>query len=46
MNYQKKMSAREVVAVVISSATVLGAIVYWWIQIDGVLEMFKLANGG
>jgi hypothetical protein len=46
MNDQKKMSTREIVAIVFSSATVLGAIVYWWIQIDGVLAMLKLANGG
>jgi len=46
MHDKKQISPREIVAIVISSATVLGAIVYWWIQIDGVLEMFKLANSG
>ena len=41
-----KMSPRELIAAVISGVMVVTAIVYWIIQIDGVMEMIKLANGG
>jgi hypothetical protein len=43
---QKQIGKRELFAVVISSAMVITAIVYWIIQIDGVMAMFKLAAGG
>jgi hypothetical protein len=45
MTEQQKMSTREVVAVVISGVMVITAIAYWIVQIDGVMDMFKLAAG-
>jgi hypothetical protein len=30
----------------VSGAMIVTAVVYWIIQIDGVMEMMKLANGG
>ena len=33
------------IAAVVSGAIVLTAVVYWIVQIDGVLDMMKLANG-
>jgi hypothetical protein len=46
MTEPKKMSTREVIAAVVSGAMVISAVVYWIVQIDGVLEMFELAKGG
>jgi hypothetical protein len=46
MTDQKKMSRREIATSVISGAILIAAVVYWIIQIDGVMEMMKLARGG
>jgi len=46
MTTPKKMSTRELVSAIISGAIVLTAVVYWIIQIQGVMEMFKLESGG
>jgi hypothetical protein len=40
----KKMSVREVVALVISAAIVLLSIVYWIAQIRGAAEMIEKAG--
>ena len=45
MTDQKKMGTRELVSAVIAGAMVLTAVIYWIIQIQGVLEMFKLQGG-
>jgi hypothetical protein len=42
---EKKFGAQEMIAAVIFGAIVLTAVVYWIVQIDGVLDMMKLANG-
>jgi hypothetical protein len=42
---EKKFGAQEMIAAVVSGAIVLIAVVYWVVQIDGVLDMLKLANG-
>jgi hypothetical protein len=39
------MSTQEKVAITVSGAIVLAAIVYWIVQIVGVLEILELANG-
>jgi hypothetical protein len=39
------MSTQEKVAVIVSAAIVLAAIVYWIVQIVGVLEILELAYG-
>jgi hypothetical protein len=41
----KNSGLQETIALVVSAAIVLGSIVYWIVQIDGVMEMMKLANG-
>ena len=46
MTEPKKASTREIVTAVIAGAIVLGALVYWIIQIQSVLEVFKQINGG
>jgi hypothetical protein len=46
MNDKQKMSTREFVSAIISGAIVLGAVIYWIIQVQGVLESFKLEGGG
>lgn len=38
-------SGREIFAIGVSSAILLSAIVYWVIQIQGVLELLRLAYG-
>jgi hypothetical protein len=39
------MSTREKIAIAVSSAIVLAAIVYWIVQIVGVIELLELAYG-
>jgi hypothetical protein len=46
MSAERKASMQEKIAAAVASAIVLTAIVYWIVQINGVLEMFKLAAGG
>ena len=41
----KKLTTRELIAGVSSTALIIIAIVYWGIQIDGVMEMLELAYG-
>ena len=41
----KKSGLQETIALVVSAAIVLGSIIYWIIQIDGAMEMLKLAYG-
>jgi hypothetical protein len=40
-----KISTREKVAAVVSGAIILGAVIYWIVQIIGVMEILKLADG-
>ena len=40
-----RLSTREKVAAAVSAAILLAAIVYWVIQIMGVMEALKLAYG-
>jgi hypothetical protein len=39
------LSTREKVAAIISGAIIIGAIIYWIVQIIGVMEILKLAYG-
>lgn len=41
----RKISVQEVVAIASSSVVIVVALVYWSIQIDGVMEMLELAYG-
>ena len=41
----KQSKLQETIAAVVSGAIVLGAIIYWIVQISGVMEMMRLANG-
>ncbi len=45
MGTDKKFGTQETVAAVVSAAIVLTAVVYWIVQIKGVMEMLKLAYG-
>lgn len=45
MTEPNKPSTREIVTAVIAGAIVLAAVVYWIIQIQGVLEVFKKIGG-
>jgi hypothetical protein len=45
MSDKKTFGTRETIATVVSAAIVLTILVYWIIQIDGVMDMLKLANG-
>lgn len=45
MNANKTISTREKIAIAASAVIVLGAIVYWAVQIVGVLEILELAYG-
>jgi hypothetical protein len=42
---EKNLGTREKIAAVISAAIVVTAVVYWIVQIKGVMEMLKLAYG-
>ena len=39
-------SGLEKIAAIVGGAIVLSAIIYWIVQIRGVIEMFKLESGG
>jgi hypothetical protein len=41
----KSFSTREKIAAAVSGAIILGAIIYWIVQIVGVIEILKLAYG-
>ena len=45
MGESKGLGTREKIAAVVSAAILLTFVVYWIIQIDGVMDMLKLANG-
>ncbi len=45
MNSEKSFSTREKIAAVASGAIIIGAIIYWIVQIIGVMEILKLAYG-
>jgi len=46
MTADKKVSStRETIAAVIAGGMVLISIIYWIVQIQGVMEMLKLAAG-
>ena len=45
MNSEKSFSTREKIAVGVSGAIILGAIIYWIVQIIGVMEILKMAYG-
>jgi hypothetical protein len=45
MGETKGLGTREKIAAVVSAAIVLTFVVYWIVQIDGVMDMLKLANG-
>lgn len=45
MNAKNTFSTREKIAIGASAAIVLGAVVYWVVQIAGVLEILELAYG-
>jgi hypothetical protein len=45
MNSEKSFSTREKIAAGVSGAIILGAIIYWIVQIIGVMEILKLAYG-
>jgi hypothetical protein len=44
MGEEKTTGLQEKIAAVVSAAIVLTLIVYWIVQIDGVMDMMKLAN--
>ena len=46
MGQSKGLGTKEKIATAVSAAILLTFIVYWIIQIDGVMDMIKLANGG
>jgi hypothetical protein len=41
----KGLGTREKIAAAASAAILLTFMVYWIVQIDGVMDMLKLANG-
>jgi hypothetical protein len=45
MGELKSLGTREKIAAVVSAAILLTFVAYWIIQIDGVMDMLKLANG-
>jgi hypothetical protein len=45
VNDQTRFSTREKVALGASAAILLASIVYWIVQIAGVIEMLQLAYG-
>lgn len=45
MNMKNGMSTQEKISLIVSGAIVLGAIVYWIVQIVGVLEVLEMAYG-
>ncbi len=45
MTSDNKTTTREIVSGVIAGTMILTAVVYWIIQIQGVMEMLRLAAG-
>ncbi len=45
MGTEKNFGTQEKIAIGVSAAIILTLIVYWIVQIDGVMEMLELANG-
>ena len=45
MSNEKSFSTREKIAVAVSGAIILGAIIYWIVQIIGVMEILEMAYG-
>jgi len=45
MNAPRKLSIREKVAAGISSVILIAIVVYWIVQVIGVMEMLELAYG-
>jgi len=45
MGTEKNFGTQEKIAAVVSAAIILTLIVYWIVQIDGVMDMLELANG-
>jgi hypothetical protein len=45
MGESKGLGTREKIAAVVSVAILFTFVVYWIVQIDGVMDMLKLANG-
>lgn len=41
----KRMTRQELIALSSSAIIIVAAVVYWGIQIDGVMEMLELAYG-
>ena len=46
MNVAIVVGTREKIAVAVSGAIVLASIIYWAVQISGVIETLRLAYGG
>jgi len=45
MSEEKNLGRQEKIAVAVSAAIILTVVVYWIVQINGVMDMLKLANG-
>lgn len=45
MSNEKSFSMREKIAIAASGAIVLAALVYWIVQIIGVMEVLEMAYG-
>lgn len=45
MSNEKSFSLREKIAVAASAAIVLATVIYWIVQVRGVMEMLELAYG-
>jgi hypothetical protein len=45
MNSPRKLSTREKVAAGISGSILVAIVIYWIMQVIGVIEMLKLAYG-
>jgi len=46
MNVAAGVGTREKIAVAVSAAIVLATLIYWAVQISGVIETLRLAHGG
>lgn len=42
---KKGLDRQEIIAVSVSSAVIIVALIYWVIQINGVMEMLEMAYG-
>ncbi len=45
MSDEKNFGTQEKIAATVSAAIILTVVVYWIVQINGVMDMMKLANG-